>query len=155
MAAPSLPFIHCQWDNLLGCTGHTPGSYTLHSLRHGTADFLYNTCRTDVNYVMNQGTWRSNAVGAYIRPDGQAPNSVHNALSSLASIGLVTYALPALPPIMRGEAVAMKTACHYLLQHAARSCVPQLFYHTEIKTLFLICMPSWFMSRLFSKGKCL
>ena len=61
MAAPSLPFIHCQWDNLLGYTG----SYTLHSLPHGTADYVYNTCQADVNYVMNQGTWRSNAVGAY------------------------------------------------------------------------------------------
>ena len=79
----TVPYIRRQWATLLGYIGESPANHSLHSLRRGAAQFTYNDCRTDLNDVMNQGTWRSLAVRSYIRPAPRAYNTVHKALATI------------------------------------------------------------------------
>ena len=79
----TVPFIRRQWAVLLSLIGADPVAYSLHSLRRGAASYTYNTCKAQLNDVMNQGTWRSSAVRAYIRPSSIKYNSVHKALAAV------------------------------------------------------------------------
>ena len=76
----TVPYIRRQWAILLNIIGKKATTFSLHSLRRGAADYTYNTCRADINDVMHQGTWKSQAVRAYIRPSQTAHTSVHRAL---------------------------------------------------------------------------
>ena len=79
----TIPYIRRQWATLLAIIGKSTSQYSLHSLRKGAAQFTYNDCDADLNDVMHQGTWRSAAVRAYIRPDQSAHTSVHRALAQI------------------------------------------------------------------------
>ena len=72
-----------RWALLIQLAGHSPQEYSLHSLRRGGAGFAYNVGGADINDVMTQGTWRSMAVRAYIKPKDGKVNSVHRALARL------------------------------------------------------------------------
>ena len=76
----TVPFIRKQWAALLDKVGLSAKIYTLHSLRKGAAQYTYNTGKADLNDVMHHGTWRSQAVRIYIKPDVAEHNSVHRAL---------------------------------------------------------------------------
>ena len=76
-------FIARQWTDLVSKAGLTPSSYSLHSLRRGAAEFTYNKAKADLNDVMVQGTWRSQAVRDYIKPPDGQRNTVHEALSRI------------------------------------------------------------------------
>ena len=79
----TVPFIRRQWSYLLRQVGADPAHYSLHSLRKGAATFTYNVARADLNDVMNYGTWRSQAVRAYIKPSQGPTNTVYQALQSI------------------------------------------------------------------------
>ena len=95
-AAPSAPlltfrdgnpittrYISRRWIAALKEAGLSTTAYSLHSLRKGGASFAYNHGKADLNDVMAQGTWKSDAVRTYIKPQDAAPNTVHAALSAL------------------------------------------------------------------------
>ena len=79
----TVPFIRRQWAHLVTSIGEDPAQFSLHSLRKGAADYTYNVARADLNDVMTYGTWRSQAVRAYIRPPQGPQNSVYQALNKL------------------------------------------------------------------------
>ena len=79
----TVPYLRRQWALLLGMIGKSPTIYSLHSLRRGAAQYSYNDARAQLNDVMLQGTWKSQAVRAYIRPNQEQHNSVHRALRRL------------------------------------------------------------------------
>ena len=60
----TVPYIRRQWALLLAIIGKSPAVYSLHSLRRGAAQYTYNDCCADINDVMLQGTWKSQAVRA-------------------------------------------------------------------------------------------
>ena len=78
--AMTVPHVRKQWARLLSFIGKTPKALSLHSLRRGAAQYTYNTGKAKLNDVMNQGTWRSQSVRAFIRPDSAKLNSVYTAL---------------------------------------------------------------------------
>ena len=61
--------IQAWWVDLLDAAGLQSSKLTLHSLRKGPAQYSYNEGKADLNDVMHQGTWRSQAVRCYIRQD--------------------------------------------------------------------------------------
>ena len=79
----TVPFIRRQWALALAALGKTTTQFSLHSLRRGAAHYTYNEARADLNDVMSHGTWRSQAVRAYIKPDTVNHNSVHTALGRI------------------------------------------------------------------------
>ena len=76
-------YIAARWTEALQAAALPPGVYSLHSLRKGGASFTYNQPDTKLNDVMHQGTWRSDAVRAYIKPQDLQYNTVHKALQTL------------------------------------------------------------------------
>ena len=68
------------WTQAIKDAGLSPTAYSLHSLRRGGASYTYNDAKATLNDVMHQGTWRSAAVRAYIKPQEHSYNSVHHAL---------------------------------------------------------------------------
>ena len=81
--ALTVPFIRRQWNLLLKRVGASPATHSLHSLRKGGATYTYNVARADLNDVMTHGTWRSQAVRAYITPNQGPGNTVYQALQRL------------------------------------------------------------------------
>ena len=79
----TVPFIRRQWDALIKKAAPHAKRSTLHSLRRGAAQYTYNDARADLNDVMTHGTWRSQAVRSYIRPEQTPANSVYRALETL------------------------------------------------------------------------
>ena len=79
----TVPFIRRQWNELLKRDGADPARFSLHSLRKGAADYTYNVARADLNDVMTYGTWKSQAVRAYIKPQQGPTNTVYKALQRL------------------------------------------------------------------------
>ena len=76
-------YIANQWQILLKRAGLPHAAISLHSLRRGGAGYTYNQPDTDLNDVMTQGTWRSQAVREYIKPPDGVQNTVHRALRRL------------------------------------------------------------------------
>ena len=76
-------YIARRWSTALKEAGLPVTAYSLHSLRKGGASFAYNDGNAKLNDVMAQGTWRSDAVRSYIRPQDAAPNTVYAALAAL------------------------------------------------------------------------
>ena len=79
----TVPFLRRQWNLLLARIGQENRGYTLHGLRKGAAQYTYNVARADLNDVMTHGTWRSQAVRAYIKPAQAPSNSVYQALKRI------------------------------------------------------------------------
>ena len=79
----TVPYIRRQWATLLATIGKSAQQYSLHSLRRGAAHYTYNACHAKLTDVMQQGTWRSDSVRAYIRPDPSVHTTVHRALRRL------------------------------------------------------------------------
>ena len=71
------------WAQALRSADLSPTNFSLHSLRRGGASYTYNDQKADLNDVMTQGTWRSSAVRAYIKPKDNEYNTVHEALMRL------------------------------------------------------------------------
>ena len=76
----TIRYISAQWATLLRAAQLSTTAYSLHSLRRGAAGFAYNQQKANLNDVMNQGTWKSMAVRAYIKPREVDTNTVHAAL---------------------------------------------------------------------------
>ena len=79
----TVPYVRRQWDQLLRRAAIQGPRVSLHSLRKGGANFTYNDCQANLNDVMTHGTWRSQAVRAYIAPAQAPTNSVYKALQRL------------------------------------------------------------------------
>ena len=76
-------YIARAWTRALQQEGLSTTAFSLHSLRKGGASFAYHDGDAKLNDVMAQGTWKSDAVRTYIKPQDGAPNTVHKAFSRL------------------------------------------------------------------------
>ena len=77
-------YLTAQWRTLIGAAGLDPAGFSLHSLRRGGAQFALHRGGALLTDVMAHGTWRSDAVRAYIRPDTYQETSVHRAFQNIA-----------------------------------------------------------------------
>ena len=79
----TIRFLARRWAALMKAAIAKTGIYSLHSLRKGGASFAYNVGGAKLTDVMTQGTWRSSAVRAYIKPHVGQATSVQKALAKL------------------------------------------------------------------------
>ena len=77
-------YLTAQWRTLIWAAGLDPAGFSLHSLRRGGAHFALHRGGVLLTDVMAHGTWRSDAVHAYIRPDTYQETSVHRAFQNIA-----------------------------------------------------------------------
>jgi hypothetical protein len=78
----TINYISAQWSKLLTGIGADPSKLSLHSLRRGGALHAH-THGAALQDIKPHGTWASDAVSAYIRPNKDTYTTVHKAMSNI------------------------------------------------------------------------